>query len=276
MELQIVSDLHLEFRPDVIDFIERKAPILCLLGDICVCGTTKEFAVFMEFIKIMCSKFDQVIHVPGNHEYYIQGCAADKNITNTVPAIMARLKTISKKIKNYRVMTNGMMTLSIKKKKLCIIGSTLWTHIPPEKEKEVQGMMNDYTYIHMPDQAQADQPTSTMKIRRFRAADMAPMHKASVSFIKRCITIATKNKIKCVLLTHHKPFWDEADNGNDHAHCYASKLGIVRPPLCLVAYGHTHKKDRRIVNGVPVVSNPRGYPGQKTGFDPSFVVTVKV
>jgi hypothetical protein len=38
-----VSDLHLEFRKNDLTFLIPSAPILCLLGDICVLGDDSDF-----------------------------------------------------------------------------------------------------------------------------------------------------------------------------------------------------------------------------------------
>lgn len=37
-------------------------------------------------------------------------------------------------------------------------------------------------------------------------------------------------------------------------------------------FGHTHYSIDTDVHGCRVTSNPRGYPGEETGFDPSFVI----
>ena len=47
---------------------------------------------------------------------------------------------------------------------------------------------------------------------------------------------------------------------------------IIIDPIILWGYGHLHKKAEMIINGVRVISNPRGYPGEKTGFDPNFYI----
>lgn len=271
IKLQIVSDLHLEFRPDNLKFIIPRAPILCLLGDICVCGTDEDFKTFVKFIAEISPQFKSIIHVPGNHEYYIQGKPSDKTSKNTITSINAKFRKVAKQFPNYIPMFNGLIKIRVGKKIIMIIGSTLWTYVPPKEEMRIQSIMNDYACIYVNDNS------NEKNIRRFRVSDMVHLHKKSVAFIKKCLVYASSTNIKCVLLTHHKPIWDEADNKSEFGHSYSSDLNdLIKEPLCLVAYGHTHKADRRKVNGVLVVSNPRGYPSERTRFDPECVVTIKL
>lgn len=268
VKLQIVSDLHLEFRPDNIKFLKPSAPILCLLGDICVCATKEDFATFVAFIAEVSTQYERIIHIPGNHEYYIQGHKGDRNPSNTIQGVNKKLLKVAQTFPKYVPMINSRIQLKIGKKKLHIIGTTLWTHIPEEHAVHLQRSMNDYEYIHILEKKQ---------MRKIRAADMNKIHKKSTSFIKRCLTVAKKEGISCVLLTHHKPVWDPVDAASKYGHGYATDLrDIIKSPLRLVAYGHTHIADRRKINGVSIVSNPRGYPGERTKFNPSFTVTVKL
>jgi predicted phosphodiesterase len=39
-------------------------------------------------------------------------------------------------------------------------------------------------------------------------------------------------------------------------------------------FGHTHEAVDTVVEGCRIVSNPRGYPGEDTGFLPNFMVEI--
>ncbi|EPJ2812714.1 serine/threonine protein phosphatase, partial [Pseudomonas putida] len=39
-------------------------------------------------------------------------------------------------------------------------------------------------------------------------------------------------------------------------------------------FGHTHHAVDTIVSGCRLISNPRGYPGERTGFSPDFTIEV--
>lgn len=264
LKLQIVSDLHLEFRPDDLDFLVPSAPILCLLGDICVIGTDEDFATYKRFIEHIYDKYDMIIHVPGNHEYYNK-TQRGKDTNCTVDRINIRLKNYAKAKKKLHVLNNNMLKLKIGTQKYYIIGTTLWTYVNPKDYKTVQNAMNDYKYIHF-----RDAPSGA--VRNYKVEDMQKLHKKAVSCIKRFMTIAKKAGAKCVLLTHHKAFREKT---SVFSQAYESNLSeLFTDPLALVAYGHTHKKFNGRVNKIKTVSNPRGYPGEKTKFNNKFTVTV--
>ena len=51
VKIQIVSDIHLEFRGENFNkIIKPSAPILCLLGDVCACGNDGDFLVYKKFV----------------------------------------------------------------------------------------------------------------------------------------------------------------------------------------------------------------------------------
>lgn len=66
MEIQVYSDLHLEFYKKYYPLIEPKAEILLLLGDIGKISSKN----YLEFIKDCSTKFKYILIVLGNHEYY--------------------------------------------------------------------------------------------------------------------------------------------------------------------------------------------------------------
>jgi hypothetical protein len=264
LKLQIVSDLHLEFRPNDLDFIIPSAPVLCLLGDICVLGTTEDFETYKRFISTIYDKFALIIHVPGNHEYYTN-TPRGKEAACPIEKINARLKAYSKSRPKLCVLINNMLKLKIAKTSYYIIGSTLWTYVNPQDYKSIQSSMNDYNCITV-----LNRETGTP--RPYRVEDMQKLHKRCVACIKKFTAIAKQDQAKCILLTHHKAFRDKL---HPRSQAYESDLAeLFVNPIVLAAYGHTHKKFNGTVNGVRTVSNPRGYPGERTMFSPKFTVTV--
>ena len=75
MWLRIASDLHLEFHlPYTVDHYEMFPPddrdkdaILILAGDICTAVKMKEY---LPFFRELGRRFNPIIFVAGNHEYY--------------------------------------------------------------------------------------------------------------------------------------------------------------------------------------------------------------
>ena len=70
LKIQVCSDLHTEFYgcfeniPD--DIIVPKAPVLALLGDIGLAKTES----LEKFLLLQATRFEHVLFVAGNHEYY--------------------------------------------------------------------------------------------------------------------------------------------------------------------------------------------------------------
>lgn len=264
LKLQIISDAHLEFRKNPI-FFKPSAPILCLLGDICACGSPPEFSIFLNFLKVISPKFQKIIHVAGNHEYYA-GPRTGRRVENTYEGINGKLRSLNKIYPNYVFMSNNVHRLKVNGTPLWIIGTTLWSYIPPDKREDVNSIMNDYNMLYR---------MVDGKIRRWNVNDTVKYHSNSVKLIKRTTALAKKNNIKCILLTHHKPIMDGPKTS--YQHCYESNLShLIKHPIVFSAHGHTHKKYEKLINGVSVVSNPRGYPGEKTKFDPSFCVEISL
>jgi predicted phosphohydrolase len=248
VSIQIVSDLHLEFRKTV-HVVQPAGEVLCLLGDICACGTLVDFRIFVEFLKLVTKQYKLVLHVAGNHEYYASSNKA-YGMKNTIDIINKRFCALQKIFPNYRFLNNK----SIKYRGVLFVGTTLWTNIPVERHKDVVHIMNDYSNIYT-------------EAGRLTPAYVTSMHLGAVRFIKRMVARAKIDKVPVVLLTHHKPFWDN-ERKNAVNICYEVDLGgLIRAPIILAAHGHTHKKMHEKRNGVLVFSNPLGYPREHTSFN---------
>lgn len=266
MKINFCSDLHLEFRGDKIrNLFKVTGDVLCLAGDICVCATKKDFAVFLEFLNHICPRYKYVIHVAGNHEYYTAG---EKLITewHTFNAVNRRLKQISKTIPNYIFLNGESVVLTIDSKKYCFIGATLWTKIDRIYYQSVQTYMNDYKHIY----------TCTQKgeIKKFTIDDMHRVHLRH----KNAILKAVKEHLNmpCILVTHHKPLVTNVANNDILAQAYAVNLAqyLKNSSVKLAIHGHTHEHFDKIIEGIRYVSNPKGYVKQHTKFNESLSIEI--
>lgn len=283
MKFQIVSDLHLEFRGNnFINLFVPSAPVLCMVGDICACGNPDDFAVFVNFLKYITPKYSCVLHVAGNHEYYTAGSSNNQIANNTMADIDLRLKNLTKTFSNYHYLNNSTFELVSKKgKHYVFIGTTLWSQIPKKKviinEKKhtsmeladlIEKRMNDYNHIYV--------RTKANVVRRYTIVDMQKKHKQAVTFIKKELNKAKSNNIY-ILLTHHKPIFDRNSDEQDMlTYAYESPLQdiIIKSPLKLAAHGHTHIPYNKIVNKVRVISNPKGYPNERTQFNDKLAISI--
>lgn len=275
VNIQIVSDLHLEFRGlNFKTLIKPSADILFLLGDICVLGTQNDWALYQEFIKYISPKFKYIFHVPGNHEYY----TSNRNITkeNTVPGIDFKLKKFSKSVSNLFILNNNTTRLNIDKKTYVFIGSTLWTYIEPKHRKYIQNKMNDYAMIWVPNEKSKNifSRSPWKPYRHYTVDDMTKLHIKAVRYISKELKNIKPDEI-AILLTHHKPIRTKPTK-DIITHAYETDLTnlIIKPPLSVACHGHTHEAMDIHVNGVHILSNPKGYIHERTNYKNSFIFTV--
>jgi len=254
MRIQIISDTHIEFmHVKKINFLKNKnnADILCLLGDICVCGIEEDWIKYMAFINNLSTIYKHIILITGNHEYYTIGSENRQTITD----INAKIKNFVAQYNNVHFLLNESVTLEINKTKATFIGSTLWSYIKPEHYDYIQSQMNDYNSIY----------TSNKK---FTVLDMSTLHNEAVRFIESELKNLCTSKNNIILLTHHKPYSDTIID-NILTHAYESDLQVIKDYSSIItfaAHGHTHKQVDKVINGVRMISMPKGYPNEKTNY----------
>jgi predicted phosphodiesterase len=280
MKIQFISDLHLEFRTDFKSLFCVSAPILCLLGDVCICAEDKEYAKFVSFLEYISPKYQYILHVAGNHEYYSTH-AHNRDSTNTMEFTKLKLKTLEKKIKNYRFLDNKIFSIKRNNKKYNFIGTTLWTYIDESKRTKFKNVMNDYSDIYVMNELftqTAKKGESPIKlnispIRKFTPDDMVYYHKKSIRFIKRAMKkIKGKNDVN-ILLTHHKPIADSPIDQYSQAYEVDLKH-LIKRPLHYALHGHTHRPYSKLINNVLCMSNPKGYTNQRTKFKQNLSIEI--
>jgi 3',5'-cyclic AMP phosphodiesterase CpdA len=128
--------------------------------------------------------------------------------------------------------------------------------------------MNDYSYIYT---------WSENKPRLVSVHDIQKIHKRHARFITASIKFFTEKKIPTVLITHHKPVAD-ATNVDYLTQAYETDMRkIIEIPNSTVKYafhGHTHVHYDKTYNNVRYMSNPKGYPSQRTNYDIDFLVSL--
>jgi predicted phosphodiesterase len=255
MKVQIVSDLHLEFRPNDLTFLKAKGDILVLAGDICPLAIAKDRHVFLAFLEKIIPHFTRIFHVPGNHEYY-EGHQSGGFTMQALHKWLARLSLV---YPTYTFLNNKVFPMTFKNKTYHFVGATLWTKISEENRLYVQTRMNDYSHI-----------TTERKGKKqlLTVEDVNAMHLDSYAFLNKCIS-SLKN---IVLITHHKPFLGEKSSLSEAYESDSTKL--FRSSVILAIHGHTHRKYMGKINGVLNVSNPRGYPHERTEFNNEFTVSI--
>lgn len=133
MDAQIFSDLHLEFlsdEPEQIDHFFKslnvKGSIAILAGDICT------ISMMQPVLTRFCEKYDQVVYVTGNHEFYWSG----------FPEIENELSRLEEKLSNL----TWLEQKAIEFDSVRILGTTLWFEELPGNE-EYGKAISDFHYI---------------------------------------------------------------------------------------------------------------------------------
>jgi Icc-related predicted phosphoesterase len=224
MNLQIMSDLHLEFISDRwLEFIEsldtRDVDVLVLPGDLCT-PPMLEFA-----IPAICARYPEVVYVAGNHEYY----RSSPEAVNDLLTLLAEL------FPNFHWLQNGTKEIGGHR----FAGTTLWFRPDPDNFA-YEYAMNDFQLI-----------------KRFKPWVYEENERA-LAFLEEAAPQAD------VVVTHHLPSRKSIApelKGDPYNRFYLCDVDdLIRragPPLWV--HGHTHVSIDAHVGDTRVICNPMGY-----------------
>lgn len=289
-KLQIASDLHIEmfsrdkFRPKSTLFdevIRPRAPYLALLGDIgCPANSESDWEDYKNFLLLQAERFKRVYILAGNHEYYIGSFGAKKL---TAPEVKARIQSLCDS--HPRLMFLDKRSEVVEEGKVRVVGTTLWSYIPPKSRKSVESGVNDYHLCYMPD------PTSEDGVRLLSSEDTVSWHEEELEYIKAEARAAKAAGQRMVVLSHHPPTFTDTSNpmyrtspirwafstdleymfNYNGEHGPDTEFSAIHTWAC----GHTHWSCDQTINGVHIVSNQYGYTGTaECTYKPGFVVSV--
>jgi len=247
MKIQILSDLHLEFfdNPDEIDvflnsLICDDAEVLVIAGDLAVPGISA--TVTFDALKFFSERYQHVIYVPGNHEYYhssFDKCNAYlKSLTNCIDQ--------GKRVfPNVHVANNRVVVIE-GQRFLC---TTLWFNKRPCNAMYTY-MLNDFSSIED-------------LLDRFE-------EEGRIAHVFLDIHLRPKD----IVVTHHLPTYKSVSDrfkGNPSCnfflHDYVESL-LSREPAVWI-HGHTHDSFDYRLNETRIICNPYGYTNYEE--NPDFV-----
>lgn len=253
MRIRQMSDLHLEFEPTFRPYNTDNADILMLNGDICMASYCikgpgspyyAKAQYFLDFFEFCSKEYENVLYIPGNHEYY-------RGYIDTVDDI---LRGSLKFLPNVHFMNNGKW----KKDGITFLGGTLWTdvnHNNPITEDYLRGGMNDFRLIEWKKESYGG---------RFRPSDSAALHRKTLKFFDEASTNLVDSKV--VIMSHHAPSFRSVHpkyhNETHMNYGYYSDLEefiLDRPQIKLWTHGHMHDSFDYNIGNTRVVCNPRGY-----------------
>ncbi|WP_348649103.1 metallophosphoesterase [Rhizobium grahamii] len=251
----MISDLHLEFRVPFNHQPPEETDVVVCAGDI----NRKGIIPSLRWLADTIVPEIPIVCVAGNHEFW--GGSVQENIRDA--------REFACGLPNIHFLENAIVDIGDAR----FIGGTLWTDFrlfgrePALAMAAAEEGMYDYRRIKF-----TKQPYKKFKpIHAFRK------HQETRDFIAK--TLQESQGQTTVVVTHHAPSsrsiptWDQEDSV---VGCYASHLEslILDAQPSLWIHGHVHSRNDYNIGGTRVVSNPRGYPGEWTGFDPGLVVEI--
>ncbi|WP_338920307.1 metallophosphoesterase family protein [Pseudomonas silesiensis] len=242
MKIQIYSDLHLGFAP--FDPAPSHADVVILAGDIDI----KSRGVNWANDTFQCP----VIYVCGNHEFY--GGHIDHTLRKMKEATAPHVHVLENE------------TLILDKTRFLV--TTAWTDYSSTgdvvaSKRAAWECMNDFAVIR------ADEG-----YRRLYPDDLIAKSKAAFAWLTQELEKPFDGQT--VVVTHHAPVLDYVGDTlpENLIAAYANDWPELLDKADLWVYGHTHVSADFLKNGCRVVSNPRGYPNQQTGFNPDFLIEI--
>lgn len=243
MRIHLLSDLHNEFGPFTPQPLD--CDVVILAGDIDVKARAVEWArqVFP----------GPVLYVLGNHEFY------GGHLSHTLQIMRAAQDD------RVRVLERDEVILG----RVRFLGATMWTDFAatgnsPMACLSAQSAMNDFRQIR------------TEGYRRIRPADLVAQSVQTKDWLRMKLSESFDGPT--VVITHHAPSLRSLQ-GSPHADthldaAYANRwedlMGGER--MALWVHGHSHRAVDYDVAGTRVVCNPRGYPGEETGFRADLII----
>ena len=248
MKLRYLSDLHLEFiKPNKLEHFINKIPpgldeICILAGDI---GNPYK-SQYDTFINFISKNFKKTFIIAGNHEYY--------NKKKTLYETNSFLENYFKQFDNISFLNNQYEIYE----NYCFIGTTLWSKITNPMYK-----IND-----------------VYQIFKFNYIEYNKLNEECVEFLKD--TLDDNNN--CIVITHHMPSESLIDIKyktpeilpyNQCFYCDMDEfIKVNKYKIKCWFYGHTHTSSKVIINEIPFLCNPIGYPNEnnKINFEESIMI----
>jgi predicted phosphodiesterase len=255
-ETMVMSDLHLEFDNATVPEFPVVAPILILAGDI----GRPDIPSLQRFLLAQCERFEHIFYVAGNHCFY-EGEYEDR---------LEQLRQLDNLHPHIHFLQSKSYLLP---NKVRILGTTLWSYVPPEKADEIARRLNDYRCIwNVVD-------TESKTRRRITVEDTNKWHDQQHAWLLEEIKKARENGEHVVIITHHAPSrrdtcsLEDEEAGIEDAFINDHDADCV-DPVRLWIYGHTHRSTDLKINSTRIISNQLGYSWENCGFRPNMKINL--
>lgn len=254
MRVCFVSDLHVDHmgQPNV-DWPE--ADVLIIAGD-----TANSLGRVAKTLRSVDRKkiYQKVFLVDGNHEHY-----SNATSERTLEKTLRRLEELSAPYATFLPAWNYVSHGGY-----YFVGRNGWYSCdysgdPVVNRAEWPSILNDDHWCGFTAQ------------EAFMPWHLAEQHAGQIESILDEI-VAADPAAKIVVVTHTSPCVETLSRWPEHldTNCYYINCNMTRVlekhsrNIVVWHHGHTHMRSMPEVSGVPVVCNPRGYPGENTSWKP--------
>lgn len=233
MKIQVFSDIHFEAyqNPNLIwRFVTPQAPVAVVAGDI-------DAHKFEKTVTEIATRFEKVICVLGNHEYYRKDIAWKPDITQMPDNVV--------------LLDPGVH----QHEDILFIGATLWTDFKDQDwfvMHNAKDNINDFRVVKDGE-------------HRFTPHKALDFHHREKAFIK--LMIEENRDKKVVIVTHFMPTYHVVHEkwkktGTDNLNYYFAAQCDDLINMCEAKawiFGHTHDRRDMMLGDVRMVCNPLGY-----------------
>jgi predicted phosphodiesterase len=241
LRIRVYSDIHLEHAP--FSPPENDADVVVLAGDIANGSAGIEWA--------KATFRTPVLYLAGNHEYY------EGEFESVQADMRAAIGGTVELLDCTRTVIGGVRFL----------GCTLWTDYSLAPESERPAVIEDSRKLN-PD----------YKLIRWGPRPFAPEDAIALCTRQRAwlaAELARPFPGKTVTITHFAPHPRSiapayVNHRANPAFVVDLDEAMGRPALWI--HGHTHTRFDYRVRGTRVICNPRGYPGERSGFRPELTI----
>lgn len=255
MRIQVVSDLHLEFRNPIPE-LAADADAIIVAGDLAPAITPG-----LRRSAERWAAADHILYVPGNHEFY------RSDIDEARQRLAEECCTLGVTLLDREAVTiNGVR----------FIGATLWTDFL------LNGVANEAA-AHAQARALSDFNGSILqqgRTRPFTSFESVQQHKLDREFIEHELAAADNTGTTAVVISHHSPtprsiaphFYGHPCNPG-----FASNLEalIAQYQPALWVHGHMHNHVDEQLGRTRVLANPGGYNARENPeYDPQLCVDI--